>query len=376
MTARRRRPHCRGRRVLLWTAAVFVFGQLSSGWALDNLWPQIRNPYMHQVIAHVEAQPTSPTAIFFGSSRFGCLLSGPELTRSIQNITGDSHVWATNASMPNGDIIFSERILLELLRRGVRPRYAVFEMTPPSITAHNPWIMRFRERLLGWSDLPAHFADLVRDEQLAPGAQSLLVPLFSYRGLICKALTSNWACCNQPPDALLPPGRTAARFDIGADTTPVDALDWDAGARPHEHVNDPLEASRKAIPNLNKQLDDYRPGGTLVAALERVVGLCRAHGVEPILLGVPVTKTFRDCVTVQMQASYQEFLSQFCHQQGISFVDYQAALSDDCFFDFHHGTKQGCELFSRVVAEDILAPSLEGQQPAAKYSAPLAIQHQ
>jgi hypothetical protein len=143
----------------------------------------------------------------------------------------------------------------------------------------------------------------------------------------------------------------------------VATLNWDK-IIPRSADKDLLQASRVAVPTLTRDLRHYRPGGLLVAALERLVQLCRSNDIEPILVGVPVTSTFRECVQPDMEVRYRAFLADFCQAHDCLFVDYYAALPDALFLDYHHANVHGTDLLSYRLTTEVLAPLLRGQPPA------------
>src|SRR5437870_4556769 len=130
MTPPRSRGRSRGRRVLVWTTGLFCLVQLLSGWAIDRFWPQIRFPELYTNLAQLQSQPTSPTVMCLGSSRFGRFLNGREMTRWLRQLSGDRRAWVFNASVPAGDPLATEKVLQEMFQRGIRPRYALIEMCP------------------------------------------------------------------------------------------------------------------------------------------------------------------------------------------------------------------------------------------------------
>jgi hypothetical protein len=210
---------------------------------------------------------------------------------------------------------------------------------------------------------------LARTGQLLRAAQYRLVPLYGHRGQICHDVAqacTRWymGLAGHEPD------KPAAVFTAsGIDNAPAEGLDWDRILQRKPSNDNYVEESRKAIPYLTRDLRDYRPGGQLAAALERLVVLCQDNGVEPILVGAPVTSAFRSCLTPEMEASYQGFLAQFCERHGCLFVDYYSALPDHLFVDYHHGTPDGGVLFSRQISEELLAPLLMGRQPTLSHRA-------
>jgi hypothetical protein len=286
----------------------------------------------------------------------GSLLSGQDTTRWLRRLSGDRRVWVFNASVPGGDLLSSEAILREMLRRGLRPRHVLIEMCPPAIAQHNPWTDLFMRRQLRWNDLPAHAADLAREHQLLRLAQVRLLPLYGYRERICKEAIHVCAHWWQGGEAQLAGRPTEPGAAPEADDAPVGAVDWDKVIVKPAVDDDHREISQRALPYLQRILRAYHPGGTLAAALERIIALCQSNEIEPILVGVPVTSTFREAVTPAMEADYRTFLAQFCQSHHCAFVDYYAALPDSLFIDFHHGTPKGAEMFGYRLTVDVLAP--------------------
>ena len=129
MSTQSRRPQ-RGRRVLLWAVSAFIAVQLAASVLLDYAFPQIRFPKFYEQVARAEAFPSPPNIVFLGSSRTEVVLQEVESTLVIRELTGDPQVRCCNTYVPAGDLIVAERVLLQLLQHGVRPRYAVIEGLP------------------------------------------------------------------------------------------------------------------------------------------------------------------------------------------------------------------------------------------------------
>jgi hypothetical protein len=271
----------------------------------------------------------------------------------MQRLTGDRRVWAFNASVVGGDALSSERTLQEMLRRGIRPRTALIEMCPPAIAERNPWATVHMIRQGRWSDLPNHLVDVAHQHQLLRLLQYRAVPLYANRAQICKEAARTWQRWVDTP-----PGQPAAGSAV-PDAAAGDALNWDKIIVKAPVTDDLREVSQRAVPELKRVFREYRPGGNLVAALERVMALCHDNGIEPVLVGVPVTSSFRQCVTPDMEASYRSFLAQFCRQHHCRFVDYYAALPDSQFVDYHHASSAGGEVFSKRLTAEELVPLLQ-----------------
>jgi hypothetical protein len=105
-----------------------------------------------------------------------------------------------------------------------------------------------------------------------------------------------------------------------------------------------------------RSLRSYRPGGNAAAALNRLLTLCRMHGIEPILLTVPLSSAHRQCYTSDIDRAFQAHIAAVTQEFSCRYVDCRAALPDDCFVDHHHATPDGGRLFSRKFALEVLAP--------------------
>src|SRR5256885_6920524 len=88
MLLRRRADAARNRRLLLWTAAVFLALETAGGLVLDYRFPQIRFPFAFGTLDKLRAEPHAPDLVYLGSSRFGTCLSESELTHELRRLTG------------------------------------------------------------------------------------------------------------------------------------------------------------------------------------------------------------------------------------------------------------------------------------------------
>jgi hypothetical protein len=101
-------------------------------------------------------------------------------------------------------------------------------------------------------------------------------------------------------------------------------------------------------------LHDFRIGGPAAAALERMVAGCADVGARVLLVGVPVTSSFRTAFTPAINSSYREFLADICRRHGCRFTDCRACVPDGGFVDAHHLSADGARYFSRLLVREVL----------------------
>lgn len=352
----------RGRRALAWGAATFLALQLTAGVLLDYRWPEVRFPFFYETAARPDLFAVPPSIVCLGSSRFGCLLDEMEVTRVVRQLTGDPAVQAFNASVGAGDLVVSEKMLERLLARGLQPRYALVELSPESVNHLNRWLTLHVGRQLRWDEVPGYFVEVTRTGNLMRLAGTRLLPLHVYRNQIRGYFvghTRDWY------EELIR-GQAAHRPRQGDEGLPTTPTDW------AKLVADGLGAgtavagadTTRDLAGLRRELDAYRPGGNSAAALERLLRRCRAHGVEPILLAVPLASAHRGEYDGAVEARFQEYMLRVTRTYGCRFLDYRATLPDHFFLDHHHATPQAKLVFSRKVGLEVLAPAWDAARRA------------
>jgi hypothetical protein len=169
---------------------------------------------------------------------------------------------------------------------------------------------------------------------------------------------------------------TAARDMVShpADT-PVSSANRAAGDKPawDELLRPPpapltqaeADSSRLGSSEVRRQmLKNWRIGGASVAALRRVLRLCRDRGFDVLLIGVPVTSAQREMYTPGIRLEYETFLGGITREYGCRFVDYCARVPDGLFVDSHHVRPAGGYYFSRLLTYEQLVPWYETHRPA------------
>lgn len=342
--------HRRGGRILLWMFAFFVAGQLGGGALLDRLWPQLRFPFLYQQLDRLDAQPQPPDIVFLGSSRFGSGVSGEHVTEWLRQLTGDEKVHAFNAAIPAGDPVVCEVMLQHLLQRGIRPRLLVIEICPESVNHRNDWVRIHVDRQLGWSDVPTYLPEIARSGGFASLLANRLVPLYRHRTTLCEELGKT---IEHELDGWLDgPASSSAK----APAVPV--IDWDALvlSNPRLTKNEQQTNTQMGLHAIRRCLRSYRAGGTSGAALERLLQLCQANGITPLLVGVPLTQAHRDLYVGPIEDNYQAYLSAISEKYGCRYVEYRHRVPDRLFLDNHHADEPGRLMFSHMFTEEVLLP--------------------
>jgi hypothetical protein len=313
--------------VLLCTAAAFAAIQLAAGIALDYGWPEVRFPVFYQSLARLDELPRLPNVVLLGSSRTGHLLSETEINHVMRDMTGDPNVECYNACVLGGDVVVAERMFRLLLARGVMPRQVLIEVTPEQVCRRNGWLRQYHFMLLRWDDVPGYLTELVRTHDLPRFVGMRCLPLFYYRDPLRKEIARH-----------LP--RSADQAPQGSAAPPVQ----------------PGRTTMREIRDLPRWFRDYAIGGNAAAALERLLALCRARGIEPILYSPPLSSAHRGFYTAQIESAFGAYLADVTHRYRCRYVDYRTLLDDTSFIDHHHAGPEAMVPFSRKVALEVLAP--------------------
>jgi hypothetical protein len=346
----------RGRAVLLWSAGLFAGLQLTAGVLLDYRWPQVRFPRFFEQVGRFETLAKTPSILLLGSSRTGCVFNEAEATRAVRELTGDPEAECFNAAIPAGDLIVCERLLGRLLDRGARPRCVVIEVCPEGLNHHPGWLSMYVGWILCWNDVPGYLKDLAATGNLVRFAGTRFVPLYVYRDQIRRQLAAEICRLSQDP----PAGPEATPAPAPAGLSPGEAIaKWrkliadDARDAP----TDPNYRTAVGLDDVLRTVRDYRPGGNATAALERMLVMCRSHGIEPILLSVPLSSGHRRCYTPDVEAPFRAYLADVTRRYGCRYYDFREALPDALFRDHHHARPAGGLLFTRRFGLDVLAPA-------------------
>jgi len=343
----------RARAAALWGALLFVGGQLAIGLLLDYQFPLTRFPSGSQAIAAVRAEPRPPAVAFFGSSRTGAAVDVARVNVLFKTeLHRDPPPRAVNMAVPSGDCLTSEYLLDLLLKAGVKPRWAVVEVSPETLNFRNVWMTAHVIRQLNWEHVVSHWRTARNGHALWYYAEARLVPVYTHRKQIVKDVKQtvrDWL-----PASGGGGGESAAK-----------PLDWDDIIRPPDKPDEAegLRRSQLGVQStLKRWITPYHIDGVSPAALERMLGRCRAEGIGVILLGIPACTAHREAFTPQIQAEYAAYLDRVTRDYGCQFVDAIDWVPDANYLDALHVRSEdgGARNFTdRFVREVLLKLPLE-----------------
>jgi hypothetical protein len=325
----------RMRATVFWTVGVFLAMQLLTSLMLDCAWPLLRFPSAATLVSELRRSSAHPEIICLGSSRFGAGINSPVVESAIALQTGmASPPVVFNAAMPWGDLITDEFMLEALLNSGEHPRLLVVEVSCESLQRRNRWMPAHVLRELRWQDLPRFVKDVTASRQLGRLLGSKLLPLYIHRSDIWREAKS-----------LLPVDDQATDSSAEECVPPPTPADW------HKIIiHQPAE-------NVRSWLRSYAPGGYSVWCLERLLQRCREDDIAVILIGVPVSKAYRNMVSPETDSAYRASIDELCNEYGCRFVDCRDRLPDEMFEDIHHLSPAGAEEFSRLLGREVLGPA-------------------
>lgn len=343
----------RARAAWLWGALLFVGGQFAAGLILDYAFPLTRFPSGSQALAAAKAEPRPPAVAFFGSSRTGAAVDVAEANRVLAAGTGrDQAPRAVNMAVPCGDALTTEFLLDRLLKAGIRPKWAVVEVSPETLNFQNVWMTTHVIRQLNWEHVISHWRTASRGRALWLYAESRLVPVYTHRKQIVKEVKQgvrDWLPASRGGG-----GGAAAR-----------ALDWDDIIRPPDKPDqaEVLRRSRVGVEStLKRWISPYHIDGVSPAALERILARCRDEGIGVILLGIPACTAHRQAFTPEINAEYAAYMDRVTREYGCQFVDARDWVPDANYLDALHVRSEdgGARNFTdRFVREVLLKLPLE-----------------
>jgi hypothetical protein len=316
----------RSRAAAVWAVGLFAGGQLATGLLLDYRYPLVRFPSAGRVLAVAAAEERPPAVAFFGSSRTGAAVDAIEADRILAAESGrDPAPRVVNLGVPAGDALSAEFLLDQLLQAGRKPRWVVVEVSPETLNRRNLWMSSHAVRQLTWEDVPTHWQTARRWHAGGYFAEARLVPVYTHRRqLVAEARSAarGWLALS-------------AGGAVGADGP----LDWGDIIRPTDRPPDDklIRQSREGVDQtVRRWLTPFEVAGVSPAALERVLGRCRAEGIGVVLLGIPACSAHREAITPAIDNEYRGYLGRVCREYGCRFVDARDWVADTDFLDTLH----------------------------------------
>ncbi|MBL8792300.1 MAG: hypothetical protein JNM56_00190 [Planctomycetia bacterium] len=339
MTTRKLLLDRRAKQSVVWFAGLFLLVQLAGSWLLDHPWLPLRFRTATRLLAHLDANHRRPDVVLLGSSRFGIGLHGGTIAEVLAEGHSGDKPFVFNSCVEAGDAISAEFMFDALLERGVRPQLVVMEVSPETVNAWNLWMNYHMRRQMRWEDFPPWLMDLARAHQHTRVLGYRLTPLYVHRCQLWEAVAQRW--------------RSAPSFSRDADR---EAQTW------HEVLDVKMTYPRPrpegallvGLDLVRRYLRQYRTDGASAQALTRIADKCRRHGIEVLLVGVPLTSPHRALYRPEVESAFLAFMDCLTREHGCRFVDYRASMPDDFFYDNHHLYPEGCDAFSRKLATETL----------------------
>jgi hypothetical protein len=359
--ARLPRNQRRARSALGWCLGIFLVVQVGSGLLLDYCWPLFRFPSAARILTAARRHRPADV-VCLGSSRFEIAIRPDEIARLLPRRPDGRPVEVLNASVPCGDVVAGEFVLRRLLAQGVRPSLAVIEVNPETLNDYNRWLSMHIRRQFRWNDLAPYLADVYRLREVPLVLQTRLLPLYSHRRLMQDSILAALDHWLVHPEEAGPPASIdsePAAGKVPEVAGPAAEVSGDPAARAPTPVQE--ATSREGAWIVATWLTPYHAGGVSVAALERTLRLCRDNGIEPILVGVPVTRWHRQNYTPAIEAAYRGEMDRLARAYGCRFVDYRDRVPDGLFKDVHHLQLEGGVYFSRMLTRAVLAPAWQAR---------------
>jgi hypothetical protein len=96
------------------------------------------------------------------------------------------------------------------------------------------------------------------------------------------------------------------------------------------------------------------------AAVAAMIGWAKAHGAVPVLLVSPVTRDYAQAIDPSKLLAMHAELDRLKERFGVRVADYMTdeRFGDDEFFDFDHLTHAGAEHYTRILRDEVVAPTL------------------
>jgi hypothetical protein len=233
------------------------------------------------------------------------------------------------------------------------------------------------EWFLRWGEGPEFAYDLAATGGLQRYLGSRVLPLFVYRDQIRRRVGAQalaWLRPQPPtpPGApSSPPGVTTVAVAADARPTPQQGsrARWEKAIEDglHAPMVDPTRTTSVGVEAIRLDLVRYRPGGNAVRALERTLDRCRASGIEPILVAVPLPSSHRNCYSAEIEAAFGAFVAQISHQYRCRYFDYRELLPDHFFVDYQHAAADGAAIYSQKMALEVVAPAWELNLEAGRH---------
>ena len=341
-----------GRSALGWTVVWFALVQLVLTLAMDHADVELRDPFWGRKLALLQQrltqEPDRPLLIVLGSSRtaFGVK---PDFAPA--PATAGPRPMVFNFGMMGAGPIQELLFLRRLLAEGIRPERILIEIHPLLLHEEASFgeLTALAPTRLGWRDLPV-LADYVYDrrELYRHWWHARLTACWSHRMTIQMRWLPRW----------LDP---KCQFDLRV----LNRLDGDGWTGTELSAVTPElyeRLARVAVRVYKPAFADFHVTERPSRAIDQMLDLCRAEGIEPALFLMPEASQFRAGYSTDARQQIAAYLTDVSRRHDVPLFDLTHACSDANFADSHHMLPAGAERFSRQFARDVLRPLLTDGQ--------------
>jgi len=320
----------RARRVLGLAAGLVLAGQLAVGLALDSAPLAVRFADADHVLSTASTRSPAPEVVLLGSSRTESALDPELVEAALRERLGAGAPPVASLAVDGGDLVASERILAELLARGVRPRLALVELAPEWLRRPVPFLNAQLVRAFDWRDV-LHWLPEIVDERAGVLVRARLFPVYHYR---LELLT--WWLGRAPPYLAAPRAIPPPAKRLRADDPRAGAARW------------------------ARRLAHYQTSARAEATLSRLVATCRDAGIECVWIVPPASSAQRAIYGDALDGAFRAALARAGDGAPLAVVDARERLADGEFRDSSHASRAGRARFSRIVALEEIAPRYSG----------------
>jgi hypothetical protein len=330
---------------LRWFLACCLAGQLAlivvTDWRLPKVYDEEYGERLDLLKERLGAEPERPLLLALGSSRIGLGFLPKELP-PLRTAVGEL-VLPFNFSHLAAGPIMNLMEMHRLLREGARPRWVLLEIVPPCLT-HESY---------GMPTTMATAADaLVLQDYFPPlkvwgiYLRCRLNPWYRNRLGLLRAPLPEWVTQVSPKD-------NVTLDELGGDR------DWCL----ESDIDAPERARRIGVVRsvYFDKLQHYHIDPACDRATRELLHLCRAHGIQVLLLLPPEASSFRGWYSADAARCVDRYCADLCREYDVALVDARTWLGDDAFTDGHHLLRRGAVAFTRRLGREALQPFVAGK---------------
>lgn len=348
-------PAGKGRRIVLWTLACFVVGQLVLTAYLSWKAREVRDPLygfrLRSLRARLAESPNAPLFLILGSSRIKHSICPADL--SIESAPDAPQPIIYNFGINGMGSIRALMYFRRLLADGIHPDFLLLETWPP-LWGQSGFCQESR-LVVGFDDLSFRDLPLVcryffqERDVLRFGLRRAFLPISCYRSRFLRSVVRS----------LLPREQAEEMDRQVRDAWPADndgwfLMPWEP-ATPQAKAN----ALQQGVIDIKPLLNSLRLDPRSDTALRELLAECRQRGIRVAMILMPEHSLTRGWYSPQASALVQDYLSRLQREVQVPIVDSRDWVSDDEFADSCHMSQKGVPAFCRRLGREVVQPLLE-----------------